>query len=57
MNPNICQKAGIQDLRIHDLRRTIPSWMAMTGENQYVIGKLLNEYMNKAVNSIIAIKT
>jgi integrase len=38
----ICQKAGIQDLRIHDLRRTIPSWMAMTGANQYVIGKVLN---------------
>ncbi|WP_375318640.1 tyrosine-type recombinase/integrase [Candidatus Tisiphia endosymbiont of Oplodontha viridula] len=72
----ICQKAGIQDLRIHDLRRTIPSWMAMTGANQYVIGKVLNhenprstavyarlgldtvrEYMNKAVNSVIAIKT
>ncbi|MDR0329908.1 MAG: tyrosine-type recombinase/integrase [Rickettsia sp.] len=38
----ICQKAGIQDLRIHDLRRTLPSWMAMTGANQYVIGKVLN---------------
>ncbi|MFW0054316.1 MAG: tyrosine-type recombinase/integrase, partial [Arsenophonus endosymbiont of Dermacentor nuttalli] len=29
-------------LRIHDLRRTIPSWMAITGANQYVIGQLLN---------------
>jgi len=38
----ICQKAGIENLRIHDLRRTIPSWMAMTGANQYVIGQLLN---------------
>ncbi|HJD66159.1 MAG TPA: tyrosine-type recombinase/integrase [Rickettsia endosymbiont of Bembidion nr. Transversale] len=38
----ICKKAGIKNLRIHDLRRTIPSWMAMTGANQYVIGQLLN---------------
>ena len=38
----ICKKAGIENLRIHDLRRTIPSWMAMTGANQYVIGQLLN---------------
>ncbi|XVN44312.1 MAG: tyrosine-type recombinase/integrase [Rickettsia hoogstraalii] len=38
----ICKKAGIANLRIHDLRRTIPSWMAMTGANQYVIGQLLN---------------
>ncbi|EER21704.1 MULTISPECIES: tyrosine-type recombinase/integrase [spotted fever group] len=38
----ICEKAGIKNLRIHDLRRTVPSWMAMTGANQYVIGQLLN---------------
>ncbi|XVN40793.1 MAG: tyrosine-type recombinase/integrase [Rickettsia endosymbiont of Argas persicus] len=38
----ICKKAGIANLRLHDLRRTIPSWMAMTGANQYVIGQLLN---------------
>lgn len=38
----VCEKAEIENLRIHDLRRTIPSWMAMTGANQYVIGKVLN---------------
>lgn len=38
----ICKKAEIKGLRIHDLRRTIPSWMAMSGANQCVIGKVLN---------------
>jgi integrase len=38
----ICQRAGMDDLRIHDLRRTRGSWMAITGASQYVIGKALN---------------
>ncbi|MDN3029955.1 MAG: tyrosine-type recombinase/integrase [Candidatus Tisiphia sp.] len=38
----ICQKAGLKDLRIHDLRRTHASWMAISGASQYVIGKALN---------------
>ncbi|WP_341752533.1 MULTISPECIES: site-specific integrase [unclassified Candidatus Tisiphia] len=38
----LCQKAGIKDLRIHDLRRTYASWMAISGASQYVIGKALN---------------
>ncbi len=38
----ICQRAEIRDLRIHDLRRTHGSWMAMSGANQYIISKALN---------------
>jgi len=38
----ICQKAELKDLRIHDLRRTHASWMAISGASQYVIGKALN---------------
>jgi site-specific recombinase XerD len=34
-------RAGIEDLRIHDLRRTLASYLAMSGENQYVIAKAL----------------
>lgn len=38
----ICKKANLTDLRIHDLRRTAGSWMAISGASQYVIGKALN---------------
>ena len=37
----ICQKADLKDLRIHDLRRTMASWMAMNGVSSYIIGKIL----------------
>lgn len=33
--------SGIENLRIHDLRRTVGSYMAIAGESQYVIGKTL----------------
>lgn len=38
----ILEKAGIADLRIHDLRRTMGSWQAGTGANMSVIGRSLN---------------
>jgi integrase len=37
----ILTEAGIADLRIHDLRRTLGSWQAATGANSYIIGKSL----------------
>lgn len=37
----LCKDAGIQNLNIHDLRRTLGSYMAINGESQYVIGKAL----------------
>jgi integrase len=37
----ILSEAGIADLRIHDLRRTLGSWQAATGANSYIIGKSL----------------
>jgi integrase len=37
----ILQRAGIKDLRIHDLRRTLGSWQAATGANSYTIGRAL----------------
>ena len=37
----ICKRAGIEDLRIHDLRRTLGSWQAATGASLPVIGKSL----------------
>ena len=38
----IFTEAGLSDLRIHDLRRTLGSWMAINGASSYVIGKTLN---------------
>ena len=33
---------GLRDLRIHDLRRTLGSWMAGTGASSVIIGRQLN---------------
>jgi integrase len=38
----ILKRAGIIDLRIHDLRRTLGSWQAKTGASLAIIGKSLN---------------
>ena len=34
--------AGIQDVRFHDLRRTVGSWLAGSGESLQLIGRILN---------------
>lgn len=38
----ILKAAGITELRIHDLRRTLGSWQARTGASLTIIGKSLN---------------
>lgn len=38
----ICQRAGINDLRFHDLRRTFASWQALQGSSLLIIGRSLN---------------
>ena len=35
-------RAGIRDVRFHDLRRTVGSWLAGSGESLHLIGKVLN---------------
>lgn len=37
----ILDRAGIDDLRIHDLRRSLGSWQAITGASLQVVGKTL----------------
>lgn len=37
----ILARAGLQDLRLHDLRRTLGSWQAGTGASLPIIGKTL----------------
>lgn len=41
-------RAGIENLRIHDLRRTLGSWQAKTGASLAIVGKSLN---HKSVNT------
>jgi len=38
----VLQRAGLSNLRIHDLRRTMGSWQAKTGASLAIIGKSLN---------------
>lgn len=45
---NLLERAEIQDLRIHDLRRTLGSWQAATGANSYIIGKSLGHKTQQA---------
>lgn len=35
--------AGVADVRLHDLRRTVGSWLAMAGASLPMIGKVLNQ--------------
>jgi integrase len=44
----VIQNAGIEDLRIHDLRRTLGSWQAATGANSFIIGKSLGHKTQSA---------
>ncbi|PID64350.1 MAG: integrase, partial [Gammaproteobacteria bacterium] len=36
------QRTGFTDLRIHDLRRTMGSWLVQAGNSLYLVGKILN---------------
>lgn len=49
----ILNRAGIADLRIHDLRRTLGSWQAKTGASMAIIGKSLN-HKNQNTTAIYA---
>jgi integrase len=49
----ILERAGLDDLRIHDLRRTLGSWQAKQGASLAIIGKSLN-HKNTATTAIYA---
>ncbi len=38
----IRKRANINDVRIHDLRRTLGSWLAQSGNSLHLIGRILN---------------
>lgn len=49
----ICERAGLKDVRIHDLRRTLGSWQAASGASLPVIGKTL-AHKNVSTTAIYA---
>lgn len=49
----ILKRAGIEDLHIHDLRRSLGSWQAATGANLSIIGKTL-AHKNVSTTAIYA---
>lgn len=38
----VVKRAGLENIRIHDLRRTVGSWLAQDGTSLYLIGNVLN---------------
>jgi len=49
----IRKTAGLEDVRLHDLRRTVGSWLAQSGNSLHLIGKVLN-HSNQSTTSIYA---
>ena len=45
--------AGCSDVRLHDLRRTVGSWMAQSGNSLALIGKVLN-HTNQSTTAVYA---
>ena len=39
----IRKTAGVEDVRLHDLRRTVGSWLAQSGASLHLIGRVLNQ--------------
>lgn len=44
----LLKRAGIEDMRIHDLRRTFGSYQAITGASLHIIGKALGDKTSAA---------
>ena len=45
--------AGVEDVRLHDLRRTVGSWLAQRGSSLHLIGQVLN-HSNASTTQIYA---
>jgi integrase len=52
--PALLKRAKVKEFRIHDLRRTLGSWMAMGGASLPVIGKALGHARSLQATSIYA---
>lgn len=47
------RQAGLDDVRLHDIRRTVGSWLAQNGETLHLIGRVLN-HSNASTTQIYA---
>jgi integrase len=45
--------AGVADVRLHDLRRTVGSWLAQAGNSLHLIGRVLN-HSNQSTTAVYA---
>lgn len=50
----LCERAGLVNLKIHDLRRTLGSWQAATGASLPIIGKSLGHRDGSTATAIYA---
>ena len=50
----ICKRAGLENLRIHDLRRTLGSWQALSGASELIIGKSLGHAAGSKATAVYA---
>lgn len=50
----LCKRAGLTDLRIHDLRRTLGSYQTMTGASSTVVGKTLGHAPGSPATAVYA---
>ena len=50
----ICKRAGLENLRIHDLRRTLGSWQALSGASEIIIGKSLGHAAGSKATAVYA---
>ncbi len=50
---HVRQAAGVEDVRLHDLRRTVGSWLAQSGNSLHLIGRVLN-HSNQSTTAIYA---
>lgn len=49
----IRKAAGLEDVRLHDLRRTVGSWLAQSNNSLHLIGRVLN-HSNQSTTAIYA---
>ncbi len=49
----IRKRAGLEDVRIHDLRHTVSAWLAQSGKNHSVIGKVLGQKSLEATSRYV----
>jgi integrase len=51
------ERSGLADVRMHDLRRTLGSWQALSGTSLQIIGKSLGHKSMKATEIYARLST